>query len=350
MRLEVQNEKGGIMSTARTEDSVIPEPFQRGQVNSVLGVIALEELGATLMHEHFSFTFPGWYADATIAPYDVEKFVEPNLVWLKEVKELGIDTVVDATPNDCGRDPLLYKTLAQKSGINIICSTGLYDEHSGASRYWTFRQGMGFGIEAEIHEMFFKEITEGIGNTGVRAGVIKVGTSMGEITPYETAVLKAAARAGKETGVPIITHTEGPTMGPEQADLFLGEGIDPTQVMIGHMNNSSDINYHLSILERPGFVIGFDRTSLGPSDELEHIIVELCQRGYADRICLSHDYVPMWLGRHFEFPDMYKAYVAEYHPTYVSAKFIPRLKAAGVTQEQIDTIMIANPRKLFTAR
>ena len=327
--------------------------MSKGQINSVLGPISPDKLGATLMHEHFVASFDGWVSDQTIVPYQRDKIMEINLKWLKEVKDLGIQTVVDATSNDLCRDPILMRNLSQKSGLNIICATGLYYENLGAAHYWNFLRDNGSSIEEMIYEMMVKEITVGIGDTGVKAGVIKVATGRGHATGYELAVVRAGGRASKDTGVPVITHTEGPTLGPEQADWLMATGANPKQIMIGHMNNSNNILYHQSILLRPDVSLGFDRTGLNPPiaggtlAEIEATIAKLCSMGYAGRICLSHDYVGYWHTRKFEWAD--GGHQEEYHyPTYISTQAIPHLKALGVTREQINQIMVENPKRLFT--
>ena len=180
---------------------------ESNMINTVQGPMPAEEMGTTLVHEHFTFAYPGWFADASIAPEDFEAALKINIDVIKTAQKYGIKTIIDATPNDTGgRNPELYKALAKKTGLNIICSTGLYWEGEGSPVYWTKRIGLGTDIAKMMSELFIKEITQGIGKTGVKAGVIKVGTSP-QMTSYEEAVHKAAVIAQKSTGVPIITHT-----------------------------------------------------------------------------------------------------------------------------------------------
>jgi len=184
-----------------------------GAVNTVCGPVAPEDLGVTLMHEHIVFGYPGWYGDLSLAPFDRRSAVATAVNCLGPLKEYGLKTVVDATPNECGRDPQLLHEVADTAGINIICATGYYYEGEGAPAYFKFRSAFADAV-AEIYEMFMREITVGIGETGIKAGVIKVASSKGIITDYEKMFFRAAARAQKETGVPIITHTQEGTMGP----------------------------------------------------------------------------------------------------------------------------------------
>jgi phosphotriesterase-related protein len=323
-----------------------------GMINTVRGPVSADKLGTTLMHEHFTFAYPGWFADATIAPEDYKAALKVNLGVIKAAKAVGIKTIVDATPNDVGgRNPEFYKKLAKKTGINIICSTGLYTEHEGSPAYWKTRVMWGADISKMIAELFIKEITEGIGTTGIKAGVIKVGTGA-EMTPYEASVLKAAVMAQKATGVPIITHTDGPTGGVEQAELFIKEGADLKKVMIGHVSNSKDIEYHKAILDK-GVYIGFDRIGLDiitPLDVNAKNVAELCKLGYANKIILSHDTVNFWLGRQITVPEKAMPLFANWRIDTISLRFIPALKKLGVTDAQIKTMMVDNPRNLFLGK
>lgn len=330
------------------------EPTPPGMINSVLGPISPDKLGWTLIHEHFCFAYPGWFADASIAPYDRDTAFQTGLKVCETLKAIGIQTVVDPTPNDTGgHDPLLYKDLSKRTGINIICTTGLYTEHEGSPAYWKTRMVFGTDISQMIAEMMIKEITEGIGTTGVKAGAIKVGTSP-VLTDYEKAVHKAAVMAQKATGVPIITHTEGPTGGVEQADFLISQGADPKKVVIGHVTNSKDINYHREILKR-GVYIAFDRLGLAPlygvPDEVSvQNIAALCKEGYTNRIMLSQDTVNYWIGRPIQVPEQILKLLANWRVDHISKDIIPMLKAQGVSDDQIRQMMVENPKNLFSGK
>ncbi len=314
---------------------------------TVLGPISVEELGVTLIHEHPSAGFQGWDADLSIAPYDAE-LVETR--WIKilyELKELGIKTVVCPVMAGQGRrDPIVMRHGSEKTGVHTIMGTGLFWEGQGASRYYNFLKEQGRDIEQDIYELFIREITVGVEETGVKAGILKVASSDPHMTEYEKTVFRAAARAAKDAGVPITTHCEGSNVGPEQMDYFLSLGADPKRIVIGHQNNSTDLHYFLDQLERPGFYLGFDRTGFG-EPKGEDCIIELVKRGYTDRILLSHDYVATWLGRSFTWKN--ERLEKDYYPTYIHKKFLPRMKAAGISDEQIQTILTDNPRRLFAA-
>lgn len=154
---------------------------------------------------------------------------------------------------------------------------------------------------------------------------------------------KSGVRAAKEAGVSIITHTEGATVGPVQQELFLRLGADPERVMIGHQNNSEDIGYALSQLEKPGFYLGLDRVNPLMSMASEDNIVNLVARGYGDRIMISHDCIFMWLGRPGKLPPQY----ADWYPDYIFRKLFPKMKEAGVTEKQIQCLLVDNPARFF---
>jgi phosphotriesterase-related protein len=328
------------------------KPTPPGMVNTVLGPLSPDQLGQVLVHEHFVFSRAGWYADATLAPYDRGAAMQAGLNACLLARAAGINTIIDATPNDCGRDPELYRGLSRKTLMNIICSTGLYYEGGGAPGYWQAKAQLGQDISRLMAELFIKEIREGIGTTGIRAGVIKVASSE-PITPYEEAVFKAAVMAQKATGAPIITHTQGPGPGIAQADLFIREGADLSKVMIGHVSNNVDITYHQAIMDR-GLKVGFDQLGLNNNtDEINILnIAELCRRGYAGNIMLSQDTVNYWLGRSLveAVPPQTVAAMSNWKIDHVARDILPALKNAGVTDEQIAQMMVGNPRNLFTGQ
>ena len=317
-------------------------------VNTVLGPVSPDQLGKMLIHEHLICGFPGWYADSAAPPFDREATIKLCLEAIEQAKGYGVNTIVDATPNEMGSDPDLVREVSEKSGVNIVCATGLYTEVEGAPAYFKFRGQVGADVTAEIYEIFVKDITQGIRGTGVKAGVIKVATGHGQISPYEEKVLRAAARAQKETGVPIITHTEAGTMGPEQVDLLISERVDPKRIMVGHIGNA-DLKYQTTILAK-GAYIAFDRLGLDPvfPDALSKAcVIGLIGIGYANRIMLSQDYIILWLGRPPFSPEVAALVFPNWSLVHILKNIIPALKEAGVTDEQVHAMMVENPRRLF---
>ncbi len=325
----------------------------RKTVESVTGPIAADSLGKTLIHEHFVFGYPGFQGDVTLGPFKYEEALQTGIEVAEKVMAHGVKTVVDPTPNECGRNPSLLKGISEKTGLQIICSTGYYYEGEGATPYFKFRQSLGTA-EEEIYEMFMKELQEGIGETGIKPGVIKLASSKDTITEYEKMFFRAGARAQKETGAIILTHTQEGTMGPEQAELLLSEGADPEKILIGHMCGNLDIDYHKRTLDY-GVSIALDRFGLqgmvgAPSDtERVSLLVGLLKEGYGDRIFLSHDTVNFWMGRPPVMPEQVEQLIANWTPVHLFEKILPMLKEEGISAEQIDRIFIENPMRLFGA-
>lgn len=322
-------------------------------VNTVTGPVSPDDLGVTLMHEHILYGYPGWEGDQTMAPFDRPAMVKNSVAVMDMLKPFGLKTYVDATALDGGRCPEIYREVSEKTGVQIICSTGYYYEGEGSPAYWKFRSALG-DAAAELYDLYMREITVGIRDTGIKAGVIKVGTSKDTITDYETMMHRVAARVQKETGVPIITHTQEGTMGPEQAALLIAEGVDPAKIQIGHMSDNLDVQYQMRVLAQ-GAYVAWDRMGLQglvgcPMDEQRYpVMIELIKKGYGDRLIVSHDCILNWLGRPLNIPEEVWPLIANWNPAHLFQNIIPVLKAGGVTDEQIDTIVRENPRRLFAA-
>lgn len=320
-------------------------------VNTVMGPISPEDLGVTLIHEHLVYGFPGWQCDTAAPPYDREGIAAECIKVVREAQKYGLKTLVDVTPIDGSRDPDLYKMVAGQTGINLVCSTGLFNEVEGSPNYFRLRAlltGNPRQVVSDMCESFVRDITVGIGDSGVKAGVIKVATSKDNITPYEKMVLEAAAMAHRETGAPIVTHTEEGTMGPQQADFLMEKGVDPKRLLIGHMCNDS-LPYHQEVLQR-GAYLGFDRFGLDyyfPDTKRLKILLALLESGHEGQIMISNDFVVHWPGRKIIFPEPLRPFMAKWKLTHVFENILPALKSAGVDDGRINTIMVDNPRRLL---
>lgn len=311
-------------------------------VNTVLGPISSGELGVTLIHEHLKVAWLGWAMDP-FNTYDVKSALKSAIDNMKEVKALGVSTVVDPLPMGLGRDPDFHAEVAQASGVNIIISTGLDHEARAMPPYFRVR------TTDEIAKVFIHDLQEGIGHTGIKAGIIKGATGEGLITKNEGRALRAAARASLATGVPIVTHTTRGTMGVEQAQIFLNEGVAPRKVMIGHCCFSTDTPYLVSIMDL-GCSIGFDQIGLShaQSDEFRlATLTGLLALGYADRILLSQDHTCCIVGAAYDRLTEQVEMMKENRHSHIFRKFLPRLSQAGVDDVTIQTMMVDNPRRLF---
>ena len=314
-------------------------------VQTVTGPCSPDALGTTLMHEHLLVGWPGWEAYAAEDRAQRRERLARCVDQMQELHGLGVRTLLDPCPIDLGRDVELMAEVAQRSRVRILCATGLYKEDLGAPAYFKFRTQFGDAL-AEMTDVFVRELGEGVGETSIRAGVIKVATSAHRITPYEELVLRAAARAHRATGAPITTHTDEGTMGVEQLDILTAEGVAPAAIVVGHSCGSSNLDYHLAMLDR-GAYLGFDRFGLEllhPDRARQAALIGLLGVGFVRQIVLSHDTVWCWRGR---APVVPASVLADWQPTHLFRKIIPRLREAGVTQAQVDTMLIDNPRRYF---
>jgi len=321
-------------------------------VNTVTGAINVDELGVTLMHEHLLIGYPGWEADTRWSGPSRDEILSICVDKIQSMQELGIQSMLDPCPNDLGRDVELAAEVSARTGFNIICATGLYKEDEGGAAYWHFTRSLGRGVDA-MTELFIRELTVGIGDTRIKAGIIKVATGEGQITPYEYEVLEAAALAAVETGAPITTHTDQGTMGEEQQAFLLDKGVLPHKIIIGHSCGSDDHAYHMNILDK-GSYLGFDRFGLDilfPDEQRVRSLLALLEKQKERQVVISHDSI--WCTRGKPFPeDMLALMDPEvlFNPTHFHRHIIPRLLEAGVTQQQIDTMLVDNPRRFFSGQ
>lgn len=316
----------------------------RDTVNTVLGTRKISELGKTLIHEHLVIGWPGWDADSAF-PFDRKEAMKLCVDTLEKLKALGVRTFVDPCPNDLGRDVEFMAEAAQKTGMNIVCATGLYKEDLGGSHF-RFRAAFG-DIAGEIEELYRRELTEGIGSTGIKAGLIKCATGEHAITPYETILLRCAAKIQKETGAPILTHTDHGSLGDQQLDIFLSEGVSSSRVAIGHSDDRADLSYHAGILDKGAF-LSFDRLGLEllfPNKLRIASLIGLLGIGYEKQLLVSHDSVTCWRGR--PLPSHLLPVVSDWEPTYLFRVVLPKLRDAGFGEKTIETLLVDNPRRFF---
>jgi len=316
-------------------------------VQTVLGPVSADQLGVTLMHEHLLIGWPGWDTDAAAPAFQRKDTLKLCIDRMQELRALGLRTFLDPCPIDLGRDVEFMAEVAQAARVNLICATGLYKEDQGAPPYFKFRAQFA-DATSEMTESFVKEISDGIGSTGIKAGIIKVATQAHRISPYEEMVLRAAARAAQATGARITTHTDEGTMGREQLDIFASEGVDVRHVIVGHSCGSADLRYHVDMLDR-GCYLGFDRFGLEilqPDRLRKAALIGLLGIGFEQQIVLSHDTVWCWRGRPLPIP---AEALPNWKPTHVFTNVVPALRAAGVPQAKIDTMLIDNPRRFFQA-
>src|SRR5919198_4930367 len=306
-------------------------------VETARGPIDTTELGPTLMHEHIVTRSPGvqenwphlWDRDAILA------IAERKLAALYQ---RGIRTIVDLTTVDLGRDIGLIVDVARRAPVNVIVATGVWWM---PQRYFTVH-----GVD-HVAELFVRDITEGIGASGVKAAIIKCATDTAGVTPVIEKVLRASARAQKATGVPISTHTwAAGRSGEAQQAIFAQEGVDLTRVIIGHSGDSEDLGYLRGLMDR-GSTIGMDRFGLDnylSTEKRVAVIARLCAEGYAGKMVLSHD-ANCWSDMLSE--DDKRRTRPRWNYNHISDDVLPALRKAGVSEDHIDQMLVRNPRAIF---
>ena len=309
-------------------------------VETALGPIDTGQLGPTLMHEHIVTRSPGVHENWP------HLFDRPDILKVAERKmgdlhQRGIRTIVDLTTVDLGRDIDLVLDVARRARVQVIVATGVWWM---PQRYFTVH-----GID-HVAELFVRDITQGIGESGVKAAIIKCATDTAGVTPVIENVLRASARAQKATGVPISTHTwAAGRSGEAQQAIFAQEGVDLSRVIIGHSGDSEDLTYLRGLMER-GSTIGMDRFGLDnylPTAKRVEVLARLCAEGYAGRMVLSHD-ANCWTDSLSE--DDKRRTRPRWHYTHISDDILPALRKSGVSEDQIDQMLVRNPRAMFEAR
>lgn len=311
-------------------------------INSVLGPIGGDDLGFTLMHEHVMVAASGLsrHYPNLLGPEPQARAIES----LKRAKANGIDTMVDATTFDLGRDPEFLETVSRESGVNIVNVTGWWLD---VPRFL-----MGVGANQMARE-FVKDITEGFRGTNIKAGLVKCAADSEGVTPPLEVMARAAARTHLQTGVPIMVHSyPAGQVARRQIEIFKEEGVDLTRVKIDHSNDTTDIEYLQWILDQ-GCFLGLDRyPGRLVSPYMRTVTLKkLMDMGYRDRLCPAHDCVCLHV--HKEQPDgsisdeheFYKRNPAQF--LYIHTEVIPDLLEMGATQEDINALFVDNPRRFL---
>lgn len=308
-------------------------------VMTVLGPISADELGTTLMHEHIfcslieEYRGDGWLNDGVLAVDELNRF-----------RQAGGGTIVDLTLRGMGRRPADLRAVSERTGLHVIAGTGLY-RHQYYDAAWIDQQSV-----SQLAEWIERELTEGIEDTGVRAGIIgEIGCDE-FITAQEERVFRAAARAQKRTGVAISTHAGRWPVGHVQLDLLEEEGVDPRRVIIGHCdsvassswNDRSDaMKYHETLAAR-GAWVSFDHFGSWGSEHDDRVAIDyvmnLVSKGLASQVLLSHD-VCFRSSLHAHGGNGYD---------FIPVTVVPRLRAAGLVEAVLHTLLVENPARALT--
>jgi phosphotriesterase-related protein len=252
---------------------------------------------------------------------------------LAYLAQAGGKALVECTTLDLARDPGGLRRIAKRTGLHIIMSTGWY-------RQPFYPEAIDRTPTSQIAQKFIRELTEGVDNTDIRAGIIaEIGVNLDYATAQEERVLRAAARAQRATGAALSTHASMYPVGLVQLEIFEQEGADLDKVIIGHCDTYLHQAYHLAVL-KTGAYVQFDtsgRSHMNPDDRRADALVALLGQGWVERLLLSSD----------------RCYRSDLHAfggagyDVVFTKFFELLRDRGVSNEEIDTMTIENPRRVL---
>lgn len=314
-------------------------------VETVRGPVDTDVLGTTLMHEHvFVLTADShaqWADD-----WDEEAQVARAVAKLSELAATGVRTIVDPTVDGLGRDVRrIARINEQVPDLNIVVATGVYT-YTDVPNYFTYRGPGVIDMPEAMVDLFVRDIEQGIQGTGVKAGLLKCAIDHHGLTKGVERVLRAVAGAHLRTGTPIMVHTHpGSRSGLEVQRVLAEEGVAPSAVQLAHSGDSTDAD-HLSALAEAGFLLGMDRFGIELERSFEErvgIVVTMCERGFAGSMVLSQD-----ASCHIDWiqPDL-MAMLPNWNYLHVQRDVVPALLERGVSEEQVDQMLVANPRRYF---
>jgi len=316
------------------------------QVETVRGPVDVARLGTTLMHEHV-FVLNEEIRLNYPAEWDEEARIADAAAKLNALRQRGCDTIADPTVIGLGRDIRRIQRVAAATDLNIVVATGLYT-YDDVPFYFRYRGAQRRSPAADpMTAMFIADITDGIAGTGVKAAFLKCAVEEQGLTPGVERVLRAVAAAHAATCAPVTVHTHpGSASGLAAMRVLAAEGADLTKVVMGHSGDTADLGY-LTALADAGCLLGMDRFGLDvllPFEQRVATVAELARRGYADRMVLSHDaacYID-WFRQ-----DAIAAFAPAWHFGHLFADVLPALLERGVTEAQIEAMLVANPRRYF---
>ncbi len=315
-------------------------------INTVTGTINSDTMGRTLIHEHALIGFPGWFLDNRQPKFKRDEALARVIGAFEELKDHGVDTVVDPCPSDLGRDVEFNAEVSQATGVNLVAATGVYYEAAGMP------YTLGHLEQAEITDIFIKEIEDGVGDSGIKPGIVKIATGDGLVTDYEKKIVAAAAAAAKATNIPVLSHTENCTCGHDQIDIVTGQGVSADHLLVGHSDGTDDMAYQESLAAR-GVYVGFDRFGIEvivPDETRMTCLKNLVDKGYRDQLMMSHDTVNCLMGGLAGVPlgTNPEDILPNWRMTHIFERIIPELKSRGMTDEDFDVILKDNPSRFFT--
>lgn len=314
--------------------------MRRAEVETATGAVPADGLGFVLPHEHLVWAEAGWQADAVPVPAR-EDVVAAAAAVLERAAASGVATVVDPTPPEMGRDVALMAEASRRTGVRVVFGTGLYCRWP--TPYFAHRTA------GELADFFCTELTAGVGADRARPAFVKLAVESGAPTPHEAAALEAGARAHRDLDVPLLVHCQPGAALPVLRRLVGDLGVDGGAVVIGHAETDTDLGRLLEVVEGFGAYVGIDRcgtSAFGLDDDLRlELVAALCALGHAGRVHLAHDTATMPYGRGGDVLAGRLAEMPEWRIDHVGTRFLPRLRAAGVGEDDVRRMTVEAPAR-----
>ncbi len=312
-------------------------------VETVRGPVELSALGPTLAHEHVFILEPEAlqnYGRRWGAPYwDEEVRVADAIEKLRRLREGGIHTIVDPTVPGLGRFIPRIQRIVAEVDLNVVVATGIY-------AFLELPSFLSYRSDDAITEIFVSEIRDGIDDTEVKAAFLKCAVEEHGIIGDVPRILRAVAATSLETGAPVMVHTNSSARtGLLALEALTKAGVDPKRIVAAHAGDSNDLDY-LRAMADTGASLGCDRFGIehfNPDAKRIETLTALVEAGYADRVHLGHDAACF-----YDFM-VENPFFADEKPDYlhISNRIVPQLLAAGVSQDDVDRMLIDNPRRFF---
>jgi phosphotriesterase-related protein len=313
-------------------------------VETVKGPVDAASLGLTLMHEHV-FVLNEEIRQNYPAGWDEEQQITGAAAKLNALHARGCRSIADPTVIGLGRDIRRVRQVAGRTPLKIIAATGIYT-YNEVPLYFRFRLPRP-GRADPMTEMFVTDLTTGIAGTGIKAAFLKCAIDEQGMTAGVQRVLRAVAAAHGQTGAPITVHTHPESRtGLDVLRVLREEGADLSRVVLGHSGDSADLGY-LTELADAGCLLGMDRFGLNlmqPFEQRVGTVAAMCERGYARSMVLSHD-----AACHIDWfpPGSVQRFAPDWHFGHIFDDVLPALRERGVSDADIDAMLIANPRRYF---
>ena len=317
-------------------------------VETVRGPIDSSALGKVYVHEHV-FVLGEEYRQNYEGDWNEDQKIADAVRDLNELKSLGIDTIMDPTVLGLGRYIPRIQKIAEQTDLNIIAATGVYTYNDVPFQFHYAGPGLMIDVADPMIDLFVKDITEGIAGTSVKAAFLKCAIEADGLTPGVERVLRAVGAAAVQTGKPVTVHTNVHNQSGLVAQRVLKEeGVDLSKVIVGHSGDSTDLDYLTQIADA-GSYLGMDRFGIDillPFEDRVNTIVELVKRGYVEKIVVAHDASCFidWFD-----PDTKAVIAPKWHFRHITEDVVPALLERGLTEDDIDTILVKNPRRYFEA-